>query len=149
MKLVHQACINVFIKEGENAEKIEETLTKLVPLNLEKEKITINKQSAAGLEDKKIMIEEIILTKQKHTTEFLKNLLNNLTSEQKELLLSQAESRLDEHLHFFIRLDKDKLLNNEFEITDSGNCFHIKLSIAAFPAKREVGLEIINTIFQA
>ena len=149
MKLIHRVYIHVFIKEGENAEKIEETLKSLIPIGLEKEKITINRQSAAGLEDKKIIIEEIILEKQRHINKFLNHLLTNLTNKQKELLLMQAESRLDDELHFFIRLDKDKLLNNEFEITDSGNCFHIKLSIAAFPAKREVGLEIINTIFQA
>jgi hypothetical protein len=37
---------------------------------------------------------------------------------------------------------------NEFFITDSGNCFHLTLSIAVFPAKRESALALIDEIFK-
>jgi RNA binding exosome subunit len=42
---------------------------------------------------------------------------------------------------------KQKLLNNELWITDCGECFHIRISIAAFPKKKEVALEVIKKIF--
>jgi hypothetical protein len=38
------------------------------------------------------------------------------------------------------------LLNNEYWITDSGNCFHFKFAIAAFPHKREVAISRIHEI---
>ena len=86
--------------------------------------------------------------KQKHTSLFLKNLMKKLSQEQKDLLLRQLESRLDETLHFYIRLDKNKLLDNEYFITDSGNCFHIKIAIAAYPHKRDVAIEVMKYILK-
>ena len=149
MKILNKAVVSVFVREGEDFEKIKSVLASLIPLNLEKEKIPVQRKTASSFEEKKIVILKIELEKARHTNVFIKELLNKLTKEQKELLLNQVESRLDNHLHFFIRLDKDKLLNKKCEITDSGNCFHIKLHIAAFPSKREVGLEVIEKLLKA
>jgi len=72
-----------------------------------------------------------------------------LVNEQRELILRQAETRLDREFNFFIRFDKEKLVNeNKYWITDSGNCFHIKMNIACFPRKREQALKIIQNIFK-
>ena len=51
-------------------------------------------------------------------------------------------------MHFFIRLDKEKLLKEDYEVTDSGECFHIKLHIAAFPSKRAIALEAIEKLLK-
>ncbi len=149
MKTVNKIVITVFAKEDENQEKIKQALISLVPLDLEKEKIAIRQQTATGFQDKQIRVFKIELEKTRHANEFAKFLTSKLTSEQKELLLRQAESRLDEELNFFIRLDKDRLLeSNELYITDSGNCYHITLSIAAFPSKREKALETIEKLLK-
>lgn len=149
MKVLNNAKISVFVKENENEELAGEALKNFVPLDLEKEKIAINKKTATGFEDKKIAILEIFLQKERHTNAFLKRLSEILDDEQKEILLRQAESRLDENLNFFIRFDKKELAEKgEFSLTDSGNCFHIKMSIACFPKKREKALEIIQNIFK-
>ena len=147
MKLAHQIKISVFIHEEEDREKIFNKLISLVQFDLKKEKIKLNEDTAMGFNNKKIKTYEIVLEKNKHINGFLEKLKESLGKEQKELLLKQAESRLDEDLHFFIRLDKEKLLNDEFSITDSGNCFHIRISPAAFPAKRELAMEVLNQIF--
>ena len=148
MKQLHHAKITVFCKGDENESLLIEKIKLLVPFDFEKEKINIKRISEEGFRDKKIMILEVVLEKERHLNEFLKVLLNNLTKEQKNVIANQAESRLDDELNFFIRLDKDDLLKNTFLLTDSGNCFHIKMSIAAFPAKREVALGIVREIFK-
>lgn len=147
MKLAHQIKLSVFIHEEEDREKIFQKLISLVPFNLKEEKIKLNEDTAIGFNNKKIKTYEIVLEKDRHINGFLEKLKESLNQEQKELLLKQAESRLDDELHFFIRLDKEKLLNDEFWITDSGNCFHVRISIAAFPAKREKALEVLNELF--
>ncbi len=149
MKLAHQVKLSVFIKEEEDREKIFNKLISLVPFNLKEEKIKLNEDTAMGFNNKKIKTYEIVLEKDRHINPFLEKLKESLSQEQKELLLKQADSRLDEELHFFIRLDKEKLLQDEFWITDSGNCFHIRISIAAFPAKREKALAIVKELFKA
>jgi len=149
MKAVHKAVITVFAKKEENESKIKQALISLVPLNLEKEKIKVKQQTATGFRDKQIRIFKIELEKTRHANEFVKSLVSKLKPEQKEMLLRQAESRLDEEFNFFIRLDKEKLLeNNELYVTDRGNCYHISLSIAAFPSKREKALETIEKLLK-
>ena len=136
MKVLNKAVVSVFVREDEDLEEIQTALESLIPFNLEKEKIQLQRNSAKGCAEKKIAVLKIELEKSRHTNAFIKHLLNKLTSKQKELLLNQEESRLDDHMHFFIRLDKEKLLKEDYEVTDSGECFHIKLHIAAFPSKR-------------
>jgi RNA binding exosome subunit len=145
MKQVHNVTIKVFEKEKINEVKL--GLEKLAALNLEEEKLKIYEKKAEGFEDT-IYILELKLEKAKHVSSFLKKLTSQLKDEQKELLKRQAESRLDEELNFFIRIDKDKWLNKELIITDSGDCFHIKMLIACFPKKKEKAIAIINEIFK-
>ena len=147
MKLAHYIKLSVFIHEDEEREPIYKKLLSLVPFDLKEQKITLKEDTAMGFNEKKIKIYEISLEKDRHIKAFLEKLKESLNQDQKDMLIAQAESRLDEDNHFFIRLGKEKLLNNEFQITDSGNCFHIRISIAAFPATREKALEAVKAIF--
>ena len=148
MKYAHNIELRVFCKEGEDEELIKNKLKELIPLDFNKEKINIREQTALGLEDKKIKKLTIFVDKEKQTSKVLLNLMGNLNEEQKELILNQLESRVDRNLHFYLRLDKDKLLNNEYWITDSGNCFHFSIAVAAYPHKREVARKIIEKVLK-
>jgi len=149
MKIANSIKISVFIKEEDNENKIKESLLKLLPFDLEKEKIELQQNTATGFNENKIKIFEILLTKDKHINIFLENLINKLSKETKILILKQSESRTDEECGFFLRFSKDKLVKeNELWLADQGNCFHIKVSIAAFPKKKEKALEIIRNLFK-
>ena len=74
-------------------------------------------------------------------------ILNNLDESQKKQILQQAESRLDKNLDFFIRFDKDSWMNEKkLVLTDSGKCFHIKMSMAAFPKKMEIAAALVRKL---
>lgn len=149
MKIAHYIKITVFVKPEDDEDKINNKLLDLIPFNLEKEKVELKQTKAKGFNEREINIFEINLVKDKHIELFLGSLINNLSKEAKELILKQADSRIDQDCNFFLRLSKDKLINaNEYWITDQGNCFHIKVNIAAFPKKKEKALEIIDKIFQ-
>jgi RNA binding exosome subunit len=144
MKFAHNIKISVFVHEGEDAVMIEDKLRSLVPFDLEEQKLELTKIVASGAKDNHIIIFEIYLDKQVHISRFIKNLLANLSADQKDLILRQAPSRLDSELNFFIRLDKTRLLEkDQCWVTDSGNCFHIRMAIAAYPAKRDAGLAVL------
>jgi RNA binding exosome subunit len=143
MKVAHNVVLNVFVKPEDNEESVREKLLSLIPFDIEEEKITLQKEVAEGFDDKKIIIYKILLEKNKHTKKFIFDLIEKFSEEQIELLKKQIDSRLDDHLHFFIRLDKDALLKDKIEITDSGNCFHIKMSIATYPASKEKARNLI------
>jgi len=148
-KLVHHAELRVFVKEAEDHDEIKEKLLALIPFDLEQEKIKLKEQQATGFSDKKINILEIFLDKQRHLSKFIEFLKTNLDEEQKALLINQANSRLDDDMCFFIRFDKERWLeDSKLWITDDGYCFHLKLTIAAYPAKKEKALETIKKIFK-
>ena len=148
MKYVHNIEVRVFCKEDDNEDLIVKKIKELFPFDFKKEKIKLKRKTSYGFEDKKIVVFTIVVNKQRHTKLVLKNLMDKLSEEQKDMLLKQLYSRLDESLHFYLRLDKDKFLNNEYWITDTGNCFHFKMAIAAYPHDMDVAEKIIKEILR-
>lgn len=147
MKLAHNAVISVFVKEGEDKNRIRDKLLDIVPIDLEKEKITLGESTAEGF-DKKIKIFEIRLEKERHVNLFLNELISKLNLDQKRMLIDQLDSRVDEECNFFVRLDKSRLLDGEYFVTDSGDCFHIRILVASYPAKKERAKEIVKKILE-
>ncbi len=138
--------LSVFSKDPENMEEVKEKLVSLVPFDLETEKVPLNHETASGLTDNKIDILDIMLLKNKHIKKTFKYILDQIGKEQVKTLFDQLESRFDENLYFFLRLDKTELMKGNFVLTDGGNCFHIKLGVCAYPAKRELGAEIMTKV---
>ena len=146
----HKISVRVFSYEnrGDNEEIILKKLAQLFPFNLEDEKIIVEVTKARGFSENNITTYEINLLKERHINKFLYNLSKNLDKESKVLIISQAETRLEGNYNFFLRLDKDEFIkNNRLMITDSGNCFHIKINIAAFPKSRQSALQAVKNIF--
>src|SRR5574341_2050310 len=127
MRWIHRVTITALGKPEEDVEAVKQGIIALVPFNMEEAKVSLQVQNAEGFEERTIRIFTIILMKEKHTNDFLQFLLDNLTEEQKNLLISQAESRLDTEFDFFIRIDKEEWIKErKIWLTDSGNCFHMK-----------------------
>lgn len=150
MKYAHSIKLTAFSYEHENSESILEAFLRFFPFSLEENKVDLKKSIASGFNEKKIDILEATLTKNSLINQFLRGLLDNLDVSQKKQVLEQAESRLDKNLDFFLRLDKDSWLNEKkLALTDSGKCFHLKISMAAFPKRREAALNLIKDLFSA
>ncbi len=146
MKLANIIKVSVFVKPEESEAPVKEAFLKLLPFNLEEEKIVLRRSKAKGFNQREIIIYEAELIKDRHINDFLKHLNSELDEQQRKMLVNQ-DNRLDDNLDFFIRLDKQCLINNSYNITDCGDCFHIKISIAAFPRKKECTLEVVRKIF--
>ncbi|MAG91100.1 hypothetical protein CMO83_00320 [Candidatus Woesearchaeota archaeon] len=147
MKYAHLLKLTVFSHENEDSESILDAFLSFFPFNLEDNKISMKKTNASGFSETKIEIFEIILTKNNLINQFLDNLLDKLDENQKETILRQVESRLDNNLDLFLRFDKDSWIKDKkLLLTDSGKCFHLKMSVAAFPKKREVALNVIKEL---
>jgi RNA binding exosome subunit len=146
--LAHQVELSVFSTPEDDEALIHKNLLSLVPFDLEAEKLKVERTNASGFSERKIVILRLVLSKQRQINPFLKHLNALLNAEQKELLLRQAESRLDDNMYFFLRLDKTRLAEEgSCWLTDQGSCYHIKLSLAPFPRKRENALGLVRQLF--
>ena len=148
MKYAHSVKLTAFSYENENSKSILDSFLSFFPFNLEDNKIILKKTNAAGFNEKKIEILEAALSKNNIINQFLRNILANLDENQKSQILLQMESRLDKNLDFFLRFDKNAWINEKkLILTDSGKCFHVRISIAAFPKKRDVALNLVKDLF--
>lgn len=147
MKLAHSAVISVFSKPEESYQEIKDALVRFVGLDLEKEKIKIDEKRAT-FDGFTIIIISITLDKGKHVQQFLEMLNEKINASEKELLVNQYLTRVDDDLNFYLRLDKKGLIANQCRITDKGECFHIKIHLACYPAKIESGKEVVKQIFR-
>lgn len=150
MKLINSVKVSVFCYENDSEDEIIKGLRFIFPLDFEKEKIRIEKRTAEGFNEKKIITINILMQKDSQNNAFLDNINKNLSEQQKELIKRQAESRLDENLDFFLRFDKDKIIKEKkLWIIDGGNCYHVRMSVAAFPKRRETALDVVrNKMFK-
>ena len=147
MKLANSARVIVFCKEDENNEEITKGLADLFPFALEDNRLKINKTNAEGFSDKKIEILEVTIRKENLIRQFLGKILQELGKRQIEVLKEQKESRLDSNLDFFMRFEKDYWISQrKLALTDSGKCYHLRISIAAFPKKRENAIKIVDKL---
>ena len=148
MKFAHTIKATVFSHEPENKDEILSSFLALFPFDLEKNKIKVAGNAVTGLNETKIEIFEVVLPKTSLVNQFISFMVQTMNKDDKKIALSQAESRLDSELNFFLRFDKSSWINaRKLLLTDSGKCFHIKIAIAAFPKKREIALNIVREMF--
>lgn len=148
MKLVHNVRISAFSKPEEDYNQIKSSFLALLGMIPEIEKIELVESTCTGFNDRKIKTLEVILDKNRHCHRFLKHLISILDNKQITTIINQIPSRLDDNLFFFLRLDKQSFINKKVLLTDSGDCFHIRLSIASFPKRKDIASKIIKEIFQ-
>ncbi len=147
MKIAHSASIRVFCGEEENESEVMNGLKSLLPFDLEKEKILVQRQTALGFGDRRIAIFEVILTKDRHVKAFLDSLLQKISATDRQMLLRQLDSRVDDEANFFVRFDKEALTKrNDLLVTDSGNCYHVKIKIAAYPSTKQKTIEVVKEL---
>jgi len=117
--IAHTLVIEIFVSPEENVHAIRDKFINLFPFDFEKEEINLQEDTATGFSQKKIKIFRVNLSKNRHVKTFLLNMVKNLQNDTKEIILNQAEKRLDENFNFFLRFDKNKLLNqNMFQLTE-------------------------------
>ncbi|MBR9676406.1 hypothetical protein GOV05_05340 [Candidatus Woesearchaeota archaeon] len=149
MHYAHSVSISVFVKEDDNFDELKETLLFLVPFSdLLKEKIVLKKETVKILHDRNMVVLGVDLTKKRHTEAVINHLMRLLSVDQKSFLLRTLPTRVDDRMNFFFRLDKKKLVKRVFEIVDGSGCFHIKINLAAYPAKLEVAKKIAEKILK-
>lgn len=141
--------VSVFCKPEEDRERILAAFRGFFPFSLEEQLVPLAVTKAKSFDERVIEMFEAVLVKERHTSAFLDALLARLSPAQKKQLAEQVDSRLHDDVHFFLRFDKDALLNlGELWLTDAGNCFHVEIVIAAFPKKREVARRVLIGMLQ-
>ena len=147
MKIAHNAEVTVFVKPDEQREPIETGLRDLVPITPGiHEEFPLTCTDAEAFSGSTISILKVTLTKNNQINEFLESLHRKLTEDQKKLLLVQLATRLDAGCNFYMRFHKGKWIEERrLWLVDRGYCFHIKITIAAYPKNQVSAAKVVTT----
>ena len=139
--------IRVITTPDEEPEQFQEALKFLY--KDEKVPFPIQIDSFLNVREHKQHIITVIFEKARHVRYGVDTLFDKLTSDQINELHDQLDTRLDEECHFFIRFEKKAFLNGKFVLTQSGDCIHFMLSVAAYPSRKENDLPIVEKYLNA
>jgi RNA-binding protein len=145
MKLFHNITVSVFIKENEDYDSIRQSFLSIFPFDLTKSRILLNEQKVSTFNDKIITILEVQLINNKIINLLIDFIKSKLSVTDKDMVINQIDSRVDENCDFFFRISKSKLIEEgKFVIVDDGNCYHFKCHIASYPQKKEKAISIVK-----
>ena len=138
--MIHNIRYRVFIYDNEDRDDVLQALLNILP------EAEPEIEEAEGLLGENMLILSGTISKKRHTKEFLNNLLS-IDKNQLKKLYDDLDRKMDEKGNLFLRFSKEKALDEQWEILDGGDSIHLKVKIAAYPAKKEVAIKKISEIF--
>ena len=146
MKLPFKSvAISTIVHGTEGEEKVKKALKSLLP-----EKVEIEESKAEGHfgDSKKIL--SVSITRRPHMREFWDNLLEKILKSELDWLEDHAIDRIGEDCTLYLRFDKQLLVSDgKLRISDSGDIFHTRIKISAYPAKRELAVEKMKEFIES
>lgn len=111
----------------ESIEKVKNSFLNLIPKEVLQESFQIN--NCTGAFSQKILDVLIVLKIQKSIKYVTAKIAENLSEEDKILLKSSFENRLDEKLKFYFRLDKQFLALGKVKLAETNDVIQITIAI--------------------
>ena len=135
--MIHNIKFRAFVYEDENLDEVSQAILNILP------EAEIEIEEAEGLTENKILILSGIISKKRYTKAFFNTLVENVDVDK---LNQDLESKIDDKGNWFLRFDKNDAFDEKLTILDSGDAIHLKIKIAAFPAKKEIAINKVRQI---
>lgn len=136
-KMIHNIRFRAFVYEGENIDEINQAILNILP------EAEIEAEEAEGLLEDKIIILSGIISKKRYIKAFFKKFLELYADK----LNSELEHKIDDKGNLFLRFSKKDAFNEKWTILNSGDSIHLKIKIAAYPARKEMAINKIRSAF--
>ena len=138
--MIHNIKFRAFVYENESIDEITQSILNILP------EADIEAEDAEGLLEDKIIILSGVVSKKRYTKTFFKTLLDSVDLEK---LNDDLELKIDEKGNWFLRFDKDDALDEKWTILDKGDAIHLKVKIAAFPAKKQIAVDKVREAIES
>ena len=132
--MIHNIKFRAFVYEDESIDDISQAILNIIP------EAEIEAEEAEGLMENKIIILSGVVSKKRYTKAFFNKLLELDTNK----LNDDLERKMDDKGNWFLRFSKSDALDEKWTILDSGDSIHLKIKIAAYPAKKEIAVDKVR-----
>lgn len=133
--MIHNIKFRAFVYEDEDVDEISQAILNILP------EAEIEAEEAEGMLEDRILILSGVVSKKRYTKAFFNTLLENVDLDK---LNDDLERKMDEKGNWFLRLDKSDALDEKCTILDKGDAIHLKVKVAAFPAKKEIAVDKVR-----
>ena len=133
--MIHNIKFRAFVYDNESVDEISQAILNLL------HEAEIEAEEAEGILEDKIIILSGTVSKKRYTKTFFNKLLESVDLEK---LNNDLERKMDEKGNWFLRFDKSDPLDEKFTIHDKGDAIHLKIKIAAFPAKKQIAVDKVR-----
>ena len=133
--MIHNIKFRAFGYEDESVDEITDAILNILP------EAEIEAEEAEGMLDDKIVILSGVVSKNRYTKTFFNTLLEWTDLDK---LNDDLERKMDEKGNWFLRFDKTDALDEKWTILDNGDSIHLKVKIAAFPAKKQIAVDKVR-----
>lgn len=130
--------IETFSHATEDLEKVKSLLSKFFSFD-----ISFDEKKTYGHFGNEIKIISVELTRDKDIKRFISGFLNIM---DKQYILGTIERRIDEDGILFVRMDKERIYNDDFTIDDSGDLI-VSMKFVTYPKSRKKVIENGKLLF--
>lgn len=138
--MIHNISYRVFVYGTEKERKVREAIKTLFPNSSPQLNIT------EGYFKNPVLILHDKITKSRDIKGFIK-ILENLDLQARRRVLNELDSKMDEKGNLFLRFDKQRAYLGNLKIIEHGDAIHVKIKLAAYPAKKKNAMKIAADIF--
>ena len=140
--MIHNIRYRLFVYNNENEKNLREGLKNILPT------AKIDKELVEGVTGDKIIILSGEINKKRETKEFM-NKLSKMNESKITDLMNDLDKKVDDYGNLFLRFSKKEACSNIMEICEDGDSIHLKVKIAAYPAKKRVAIVLLNEFFSS
>lgn len=138
--MIHNISYRAFVYGTENKEKVLESIKTLFPNS------SPQCEATEGYYKNPVLILSNKIDKKKEIKDFVKK-LSTMKDPARKRVLNRLEDKMDDNGNLFLRFDKQRAYMGDLKVVEHGDSIHLKIKIAAYPAKKKVALDIARKLF--
>lgn len=139
--MIHNISYRAFVYGTENKEKVLESIKTLFPNS------SPQYEETEGYYKNPVLILTNKIDKKREIKDFVDK-LSKMNDPIRKRILHRLEDKMDDSGNLFLRFDKQRAYHGDLKIVEHGDSIHLKIKIAAYPAKKKVALEIARKLFE-
>ncbi len=137
--MIHNISYRVFVYGTENEDKVQQSLRTIFPGAKPEREVT------EGYYKNQVIILSQKFSKKQEIKIFIKKLAE-MDDSEKNKVLNDLEKKMDSKGNLFLRFNKQEAFQDNWNVVDHGDAIHVKIKIAAYPAKKEGAIKIAREI---
>jgi hypothetical protein len=139
--MIHNISYRAFVYGTENKEKVLESIKTLFPNSIPQCK------AVEGYYKNTVLILSNKIENKREIKDFVEK-LSKLNVPARKRILNSLDDKMDDFGNLFLRFDKQMAFLGDLKVVDHGDSIHLKIKIAAYPAKKKVAIKIARKLFQ-